>query len=116
MNSNLLEAQIGTTAQEQAAAPGASQAAIASPFQERRNSLNKEALSPAPQGEKILCRIVRRKEPGMQTRYDLYREDGQFGTTFMLSAYRKRRGKGSYYVITTSQNPTPNETILGKVK
>ncbi|KAJ9060302.1 hypothetical protein DSO57_1032202 [Entomophthora muscae] len=116
MTSNILEAQIEAADQEETATVEGPQATISTPFQGRRNSLNKEAMSPAPQGEKILCRIVRRKEPGMQTRYDLYREDGQFGTTFMLSAYRKRRGKGSYYVITTSQNPSPTETILGKVK
>ncbi|KAI0225784.1 Tubby- protein 3 [Massospora cicadina] len=50
----------------------------------------------------------------MQTRYDLYREAGDLGAIFMLSAYRKRRGKGSYYVITTSQKFTPDEIIVGK--
>jgi len=75
-----------------------------------------EALSPAPQGEKKLCRIVRRKDPGLPTRYDFYREDNNFTTTFMLSAYRKRRGRGSYYVITTKKQAGHEEVILGKVK
>lgn len=110
-HSNILEAQIE-------ASPDFVQPPLSKESTENVSILNlkTEALAPAPQGEKKLCRIVRRKDPGLPTRYDLYREDNNFTTTFMLSAYRKRRGKGSYYVITTSKQYSPDEVVLGKVK
>ena len=56
--------------------------------------------SPAPQGRRFLCKIlrVREKQQKNHPMYELYIEEPDGSTTFVLSA-RKQRGKNAAYLI-----------------
>jgi hypothetical protein len=75
-------------------------------------------LLPCKQGEKQLCRIVRKKDARSSVvRYELYREGPNHTTRFCLASY-KRSGRGaSTYVIGTHKGIYKGlGRVVGKVK
>ncbi|KAI8903897.1 hypothetical protein DFJ77DRAFT_187609 [Powellomyces hirtus] len=54
-------------------------------------------------GQKLLCRIIRRKDgvEKLYPRYELYIEDPDNSHVFLLSARKRKKSSSSYYVITT---------------
>ncbi|KAJ3180959.1 hypothetical protein HDU87_001607 [Geranomyces variabilis] len=69
------------------------------------HELDSFVLKPIPMGQKLLCRIVRRKDgvEKLYPRYELYIEDPDNSHVFLLSARKKKKSSSSYYVITTTR-------------
>ncbi|KAI9298886.1 brain tubby protein-like protein [Neoconidiobolus thromboides FSU 785] len=84
-------------------------------YKDNFKSIKELVLQPVSQGEKMQCRIVRRREPGLGIIYELYKEESHLTSTFLLWAYRKRRSKGAYYVIGAKPYDMDN-FIVAKVK
>jgi tubby-related protein 1 len=82
-------------------------------------------MNPVPQGQKVLCKIIRSKDGfgKFYPQYELYIEDtlesGEETRVFLLAARKKKKSKSSHYIITTeklnSSSISP-KSIVGKVR
>jgi tubby-related protein 1 len=80
--------------------------------------------SPVPQGQKVLCKIIRSKDGfgKFYPQYELYIEDtsenGEETRTFLLAARKRKKSKSSHYIITTDKLgvAVSSKNIVGKVR
>ncbi|KAJ3108004.1 hypothetical protein HDU97_002584 [Phlyctochytrium planicorne] len=75
---------------------------------------------PLPQGQKLECKIVRRKE-GMEKlypQYELYIEEEDETKVFILAARKRKKSHPSNYIITTTRSKTAKskDEIVGNVR
>ncbi|KAJ3163615.1 hypothetical protein HDU86_000198 [Geranomyces michiganensis] len=84
------------------------------------HELDAFVLKPIPMGQKLLCRIVRRKDgvEKLYPRYELYIEDPDTSHVFLLSARKKKKSSSSYYVITTTRfaGKDDKDVMVAKVR
>ncbi|KAJ3132263.1 hypothetical protein HDU90_007455 [Geranomyces variabilis] len=84
------------------------------------HELDSFVLKPIPMGQKLLCRIVRRKDgvEKLYPRYELYIEDPDNSHVFLLSARKKKKSSSSYYVITTTRftGRDDSDVMVAKVR
>lgn len=80
-------------------------------------------FSPVPQGQKVLCKIIRSKDGfgKFYPQYELYIEDTENGEetrTFLLAARKRKKSKSSHYIITTDKLnvAVSSKNIVGKVR
>jgi len=79
-------------------------------------------LSPIPQGQKLQCKIVRKKD-GVEKlfpKYELFAEDPDSSEKiFLLSARKRKKTKSSNYIISSLRHSNPSNeksNILAKVR
>ncbi|CAH1758540.1 6868_t:CDS:2 [Entrophospora sp. SA101] len=86
--------------------------------------INNLIMSPVPQGQKVLCKITRKRDKfgKFYPLYELFIEErdnnGEQIRTFLMSARKKKKSKSSHYIITTEKltsSSTP-KTIVGRVR
>ncbi|RKP11832.1 C-terminal domain of brain tubby protein [Piptocephalis cylindrospora] len=96
-------------------------------LQEEISDLRTFCTRPVPIGDRVLCRIIRRKDGvrKLYPRYELYLEPTRdeetglmSGSVFLMSATKRRRTGPSHYTITLTrgQRVGGREDIVGKVR
>ncbi|GBC08982.1 hypothetical protein RclHR1_08520008 [Rhizophagus clarus] len=81
-------------------------------------------MNPVPQGQKVLCKIIRSKDGfgKFYPQYELYIEDtpenGEETRTFLLAARKRKKSKSSHYIITTDKLDVgvSSKSVVGKVR
>lgn len=96
-------------------------------FGEEVPDLRAFCTRPVPIGDRVLCRIIRRKDGvrKLYPRYELYLEPTRdeetglmSGSVFLMSATKRRRTGPSHYTITLTrgQRVGGKEDVVGKVR
>ncbi|KAJ3193839.1 hypothetical protein HK101_004008 [Irineochytrium annulatum] len=83
-------------------------------------NVNTFVLKPIPQGRKLECKIIRRKEglEKLYPQYELYIEEEDDSKVFLLAARKRKKTKLSNYVITSTRvtSSRSKDSIVGKVR
>lgn len=85
------------------------------------SSLPRVLFSAIPQGRRVLCKIIRRKD-GLEKfypSYEMYIEEPDDTKTFILAARKRKKSKSSNYVITTTRMNSKKkreEDVVAKVR
>lgn len=78
-------------------------------------------FQPVPLGQRIQCKIIRRKNSSIGSlypQYELYLEGSNGSRFFLMSARRKKKTKGATYLISLNrfEDGEFDDRIVGKVK
>ncbi|TPX63290.1 hypothetical protein SpCBS45565_g06711 [Spizellomyces sp. 'palustris'] len=82
--------------------------------------LDSFVLKPIPMGQKLQCKIIRRKEgiDKLYPKYELYIEESEESQVFILSARKRKKSSSSHYIISTTRFPSKRDKdhIVGSVR